>query len=119
MHTLTLFFRIDESANSFTNISLFVIHFLLVYTFQVTQVIKNSLYIDIFNKISLNKTSKELPFKHNAVFAFFMCETKYMRYALGEKASSPLLRIEASYFVDTILTRKIKDSRAATVKKAT
>ena len=41
-----------------------------------------------------------------------------MRYALGEKASGPLLRIEASYFVDTILTRKIKDSRAATVKKA-
>ena len=58
MHTLALFFRIDESANSFTNISLFVIHFLLVYTFQVTQEITNSLYIDIFNKISLNKTNK-------------------------------------------------------------
>ena len=58
MHTLALFFRIDESANSFTNISLFVIHFLQVYTFQVTQEITNSLYIDIFNKISLNKTNK-------------------------------------------------------------
>ena len=58
MHTLALFFRIDESANSFTNISLFVIHFLLVYTFQVTQEITNSLYVDIFNKISLNKTNK-------------------------------------------------------------
>ena len=58
MHTLTLFFRIDKSANSFTNISLFVIHFLLVYTFQVTQEITNSLYIDIFYKISLNKTNK-------------------------------------------------------------
>ena len=57
MHTLALFFRIGESANSFTNISLFVIHFLLVYTFQVTQEITNSLYVDIFNKISLNKTN--------------------------------------------------------------
>ena len=72
MHTLALFFKIDESANSFTNISLFVIHFLLVYTFLVTQEITNSLYVDILNKISLNKTSKKLPFKHNAVFAFFV-----------------------------------------------
>ena len=37
----------------------------------------------------------------------------------GIKASGPLLGMEASYFVDTILTGKIlKDSRAATVKKA-
>ena len=37
----------------------------------------------------------------------------------GIKASGPLLRMEASYFVDTFLTAKIKESRAATVKKAT
>ena len=71
MHTLALYFRIDESANSFTNISLFVIHFLLVYTFQVTQE-RNTLYIDIFNKISPKKQIKKLPFKHNAVFAFYV-----------------------------------------------
>ena len=57
-HTLALLFRIDESANSFTNISLFLIYVLIVYTFQVTQAKTNSLYIDIFNKISLNKTNK-------------------------------------------------------------
>ena len=34
------------------------------------------------------------------------------------KASGPLLRMEASYFVDTILTGKIKDSRAAAVKES-
>ena len=152
MHTLALLFRIDESANSLPNISLFVIHFLLVYTFQVTQEI-NSLYIDIFNKISPKKQIKKLPFKHNAVFAF-LCEKQTNLYkfpspklginkssyspAPGEvcracrairpskavmlwaiKASGPLLRMEASYFVDTFFTGKIKDSRAATVKKAT
>ena len=37
----------------------------------------------------------------------------------GIKTSGPLLGMEASYFVDTILTGKmLKDSRAATVKKA-
>ena len=37
----------------------------------------------------------------------------------GIKASGPLLHMEASFFLDTILTGKIKDSRAATVKEAT
>ena len=73
MHTLALFFRIDESANSFTNIYLFLIHFLLDYTFQVTQEITNSLYIDIFNKISLNKTKKEAPLQAQCSF----CCEKY------------------------------------------
>ena len=36
----------------------------------------------------------------------------------GIKASGPLLRMEGSYFVDIILTGKIKDSRAATVKES-
>ena len=36
----------------------------------------------------------------------------------GIKASGPLLRMEGSYFVGTILTGKIKDSRAATVKES-
>lgn len=107
MHTLALFLRIDESGNSFTNISLFVIHFLLVYTFKVNQEITNSLYIDIFNKISVNKTSKEAPLQAQCSF----CCEKY-------KTSGPLLRMEASYFVDTILTGKIKDSRAAAVKES-
>ena len=79
-HTLTLFFRIDKSANSFTNISLFVIHFLLVYTFQVTQEITNSLYIDIFNKISLNKTSKEASLQVQWSFCLFYVRNKI--YAL-------------------------------------
>ena len=116
MHTPALFFRIDESANSFTNISLFVIHFLLVYTFQVTQEITNSLYIDIFNKISLNKTNKEATLQTQCTFC---CEKQNICSTLwGIKASGPLLRMEASYFVDTILTGKIKDSRAATVKES-
>ena len=76
MHTLALFFRIDESANSFTNISLFLIHFLLVYTFQVTQEITNSLYIDIFNKISLNKTNKEAPLQEQCSFCCEKYESK-------------------------------------------
>ena len=72
-HTLTLFFRIDKSANSFTNISLFVIH--PFFTQQI----------------------KKLPFKHNAVFV-----------VRNIKASGPLLRKEASYFVDTFFNRENK-----------
>ena len=97
MHTLALFLRIDESANSFTNTSLLVIHFLLVYTFQVTQEITNSLYIDIFNKISLNKTNKEAPLKAQCSFR---CE-KY-------KSKRSMLRMEASYFVDIFFKRENK-----------
>ena len=73
MHTVTLFFRIDKSANSFTNISLFVIH--PFFTQQI----------------------KKLPFKHNAVFV-----------VRNIKASGPLLRKEASYFVDTFFNRENK-----------
>ena len=53
-------------------------------------------------------------------FLPFLCEKQNICSVLwGIKASGPLLRMEASYFVDTILTGKIKDSRAATVKEAT
>ena len=96
MHTLALFFRIDESANSFTNTSLLVIHFLLVYTFQVTQEITNSLYIDIFNKTSLNKTNKEAPLK----------------------ARGPCYVWRRAISLTFFSTGKIEDSHDATVKKS-
>ena len=107
-HTLTLFFRIDKSANSFTNISLFVIHFLLVYTFQVTQEITNSLYIDIFNKISLNKTNKEAPLQAQCSF----CCEKY-------KSKRSLVTYGGELFRwHFFSTGKIKDSHDTTVKKS-
>ena len=94
MHTLALFFRIDESANSFTNISLFV-HFLLVYTFQATQEITNSLYIDIFNKISLNKTNKEAPLQAECSFCLYYVR---MLYALGDKSKRSLVTYGGELF---------------------
>ena len=53
-------------------------------------------------------------------FLPFLCEKQNICSMLwGIKTSGPLLGMEASYFVDTILTGKmLKDSRAATVKKA-
>ena len=52
-------------------------------------------------------------------FLPFLCEKQNICSMLWEiKASGPLLRMEGSYFVDTILTGKIKDSRAAAVKES-
>ena len=52
-------------------------------------------------------------------FLPFLCEKQDICSMLwGIKASGPLLRMEASYFVDAFLTGKIKDSRAATVKES-
>ena len=85
IHSLyKLVYTVDESTNSFTNISLFVIHFLLVYTFQVTQEITNSLYIDIFNKISLNKTNKEAPLQAQCSFRCekYKCKRSLVKYGV-------------------------------------
>ena len=108
MHTLALFLRKDESANSFTKISFFVIHFPLVYTFKVNQEITNSLYIDIFNKISVNKTSKEAPLKAQCSF----CCEKYKR-------KRSLVTYGGELFRGHFFNREIKHpAHAATVKKS-
>ena len=101
-------YTVDESANSFTNISLFFIHVLLVYIFQVTQDITNSLYMDIFNKISLNKTTKEAPLQAQCSF----CCEKYKR-------KRSLVTYGGELFRGHFFNREIKHpAHAATVKKS-
>ena len=138
--TLALLLRRNKSAHSFTNVSLFVSPY-----FQVIEEITNKVYkyyfhhlihnfinfaftnlkryiyiyiIYPFPKLGINKSSySPAPGEVCRACRAIRPSKAVMLWAI--KASGPLLRMEVSYFVDTFFTGKIKDSRAATVKKAT